>query len=112
MLPCNCIFRGSGDPGQLNIFGQLVDKKKDQIKGLLDQIKALKDQVKGIKDGIPIVGDIKGPKPGKSDKDDKKPKDSIFPTIQRTGNLTLLSDQQQELQRLLSELTESDGAPA
>lgn len=60
---------GAGDPGQLNILGQVVDKKKAQIKALLDQIKNLKDQVKGVKENIPIIGDIKGPK------DDMKPGD-------------------------------------
>ena len=70
-------FSGAGAPGQLNILGQVVDKKKAQIKALLDQIQNLKDQVKGVKDNIPVIGGIKGPKddmkPGKGDKDDKKP---------------------------------------
>ena len=50
-----------------------MDKKKDQIKGLLDQIKSLKDQVKGIGDNIPVIGDAKEQKPDKAEKDDKKP---------------------------------------
>ena len=51
-----------------------MDKKKEQIKGLLDQIKSLKDQVKSVGESIPVIGDLKGQKPDKEEKDDMKPK--------------------------------------
>ena len=51
-----------------------MDKKKEQIKGLLDQIKSLKDQVKSVGENIPVIGDLKEQKPDK-EKDDMKPGD-------------------------------------